>query len=228
VNGAEGYQRFEMPRNKLKKYAELDTFENVFKYPDSLAGNWHKNYFKNDNPITLELGCGTGQMSLALARLFPERNYIGIDNKGARLWVGARTALDESLTNTAFIYTHIEAITRFFAPGEVDSIWITFPDPYPKPSKSNKRLTSPEFLSLYRQVASPHCIINFKTDDEALFAFTLRTAREQNLKIHALNRDIHSGNDLPDTVKIKTVYENRHLDEGKTIKFASYNLFPAD
>jgi tRNA (guanine-N7-)-methyltransferase len=214
-----------MPRNKIRKYAELHTFHNVFCGPDSIAGSWHIRYFKNNNPITLESGCGTARMSLELARRFPDRNFVGIDNKGARLWVGARSALDEQLTNTAFIYDRVEKIPEYFSSGEIDEIWITFPDPFPKPSRSGKRLVSDRYFDVYRKIGKPGVTVHFKTDDRSLFKFALRTLREQNIEPELVVEDLHISNDVPEVVKIRTEYEERHLKEGKTIRYIRFRLF---
>jgi tRNA (guanine-N7-)-methyltransferase len=213
-----------MPRNKIRKYAELQIFPNVFCGPDSIAGNWHTRYFKNNNPITLESGCGTARMTLALARRFSDKNFIGIDNKGARLWVGARSALDEKLTNTAFIYDRVENIPEYFSSGEIDEIWITFPDPFPKPSRSGKRLVSERYFEVYRKIGKPGITVHFKTDDRSLFNFALRTLREQNTEPDLVIEDLHVSNDVPDVVKIRTEYEERHLSEGKKIRYIRFRL----
>ncbi len=213
-----------MPRNKLKKYAEIDTFPNVIFRPDSLAGRWKNAFFKNNNPITLELGCGTGVLTLELARRYPERNYIGIDNKRARVWSGAKIALVDELVNVAFITTRIEALAEFFGPREVGEIWITFPDPYPKPSKSNKRLISPEFLQVYRNFITPGCVFHLKTDDEGLFDFIIDTLENEKAVIQHISKDTHNDRNMPDNVKIKTDYEQRHIEEGKSIKYVRFTL----
>ena len=213
-----------MPRNKLKKFREINTFPNVVYRPDSLAGTWSIAFFNNGAPLTLELGCGTGIMMLELARRNPGRNYIGIDNKRARVWWGAQYALSEGIANAAFITTRIESLGDYFGPGEVGEIWITFPDPYPKPSKSNKRLISPELIGVYRNFITPDCIFHFKTDDDALFDYTLRTIEGENASIHRISADTHNDPGIGDDVKIKTVYEERHLEEGKTIKYVCFSL----
>ncbi len=213
-----------MPRNKLKKYADIDTFPNVIYRPDSLAKKWNSAFFKNNNPITLELGCGTGVLTLELARRHPDKNYIGIDNKRARVWSGAVNALFDELLNVAFITTRIEALEEFFGHGEISEIWITFPDPYPKPSKSNKRLISPELLNKYRNFITPECVFHFKTDDEKLFDFAIETLDNEKAVIQQIAKDTHGDRTIPDDVKIKTYYEKRHLEEGKTIKYVRFTL----
>jgi len=213
-----------MPRNKLKKFAEIETYPNVIHKPDSLAGNWKSTFFQNRNPITLELGCGAGLLTLELARRHSDRNYIGIDNKRARVWQGATQALSEKLGNAAFISTRIELLDAYFGAGEVDEIWIAFPDPFPKPSKSNKRLMSPELLSIYSKFTSPGCIFHVKTDDDVLFDFTLATIESVNARIHQISKNTHHDAGIPEDVKIRTIYEERHLAEGKTIKYVRFTI----
>ncbi len=215
-----------MPRNKLRKYAELREFPNVFCGPDPRIspGHWHERYFKNDNPITLEVGCGTAMMTLGLARQQQSGNFIGIDNKGARLWVGAKTAMDEGLSNTAFLYDRAERITEYFAPGEVAAFWITFPDPFPKPSQSGKRLISGEYIQLYRRICSPEASVYLKTDDSGLFKFALSTLKQLDIVPDIVIADLHTNGDVPDQAKIRTVYEERHLAAGKSIMFLMFRL----
>ena len=174
-----------MGKNKLKKFGEMETFSNVFQYPYSvlmqqgfpLKGKWHSDFFGNGNPIVLELGCGKGEYTVGLAKRFPDRNFIGVDIKGARMWTGAKQAVADNMPNVAFVRTNIELIASFFAPGEVSEIWITFPDPQMK--KTNKRLTSVRFLNLYRRILEPGGIINLKTDGMADDILEIRTFYEQ-------------------------------------------------
>ncbi|HPV56712.1 MAG TPA: tRNA (guanosine(46)-N7)-methyltransferase TrmB, partial [Tenuifilaceae bacterium] len=169
-----------MAKNKLRRFAENETFENLFQPTMSdvmngdfhLKGKWRSDYFKNSNPIVLELGCGKGEYSVGLAKMFPEKNFIGADIKGARLWRGAKTAVEEKMSNVAFIRTRIEHIASFFAPEEVDEIWVTFPDPQPREKKSKKRLTSSRFLNHYAKFLKPNGIVHLKTDSQALHAYT--------------------------------------------------------
>lgn len=213
-----------MPRNKLKKYREIDAFPNVVYRPNAVAGRWGADIFNNNGPIALELGCGAGKTTLELARRHPSRNYIGIDNKRARVWWGARNALEQELKNVAFITARIETIGDYFVRDEIKEVWITFPDPYPKPSKSNKRLLSPEFIKIYRKFTTPDCLFHFKTDDDALFEYTLKTLEKDNAVIHRISRNTHEDPDIEEDVKIQTVYEERHLGEGKTIKYVCFSL----
>jgi len=165
-------------KNKLKHLDELQTFSNVFQLQRDLKGKWNEFVFQNSNPITLELACGKGEYTLALARKFPQRNFIGIDIKGARIWRGARTALEEKIPNVAFLRTYIDHLEEYFSPGEVEEIWITFPDPYHEKSKARKRLTSEKFLPRYKTILKPGGFIHLKTDDMQLYQFTLEKISE--------------------------------------------------
>lgn len=172
----------------------------------------------------MELGCGTGSLSLELARRHPDRNVIGVDNKRARIWAGARRAIEEQLNNVAFISARVESLHNFFAPGEVSEVWIPFPDPYPKPSKSGKRLVSPRMLNLYRMFVEKECIFQFKTDDDQLFRYALRVLEEENCEILMESRDIHSDRNIPSDALIVTDFERRHLAAGRTIKYLKFRL----
>ena len=226
-------------RNKLQKFAEILSFPNVYENFDiatpvligkdgeetELKGLWAEKHFGNDYPITLELACGKGEYSLGLARRFPHRNFIGVDIKGARIWRGAKTALQHDIQNVAFLRTRIEYIERFFTKGEVEEIWITFPDPFLKKGKSNRRLTAPNFLQRYAKILKNNGLIHLKTDDDTLYQFTLETLNRQNqsrLLYH--NNDIYA-KDLPlPELTIKTFYETQHLAAGKTIKYIRFQL----
>jgi len=160
-----------MGQKKLIRFAEIKTFPNVFQYPVGMPGKW-KDVYKNDNPITLELACGKGEYAVGMGRLFPNDNFMGIDMKGNRIWVGAKTALAEGLQNVVFMRTHIDKITDYFLPGEIKNIWLTFPDPQLRISKAKRRLTHPKFLRLYQQILAPGGSVNLKTDSPVLFNFT--------------------------------------------------------
>ncbi len=190
-----------------------------------LKGKWAQEHFKNDYPITLELACGGGEYTVGLARKFPERNFIGVDVKGNRLWKGAKTALDEGLTNVAFLRTRIEIIEHFFAPGEVAEIWITFPDPFPRSSKVNRRLTSPFFLEKYRHILQEGGLVHLKHDDPDFYQFTLDTIAEDPQNTLVLkNADIYA-DALPfPELGIQTLYESFHLAAGKTIKYVRFKI----
>ncbi len=226
-------------RNKLQKFAELLTFPNVFEnfnpkapvligqtgHEVDLKGKWKSKHFQNNHPITLELACGRGEYTLDLARQYPARNFIGVDVKGARIWKGARIALDEKLENVAFLRTRIEQIALFFDPGEVEEIWITFPDPFLRKSKANRRLTSPNFLKTYRKILKPGGLIHLKTDEPNLFAYTLEVlAEEKEVAILYQDDDIYA-KPLPiPELATTTYYEKMHLEAGKTIKYIQFRL----
>ena len=227
-----------MSRPKLQKFAELKTFPNVFQCFDqrrpaligstgaevSFRGRWAAGHFANANPITLELACGRGEYALGLARRLADRNFIGMDIKGARIWKGAKTALEESLSNVVFVRIQIGHLAAVFGPGEIDEIWITFPDPYLKNSKTRKRLTSPKFLAAYRNVLREGGVINLKTDSPELFDFTLSTIAAEGH--HLLERidDVYAAGDLPEELRISTYYERMHLAEGRVIRYLRFGL----
>ena len=219
-----------MGKNKLKKFREMETLDCVFQYPFGvlqqqgfpLRGRWNEDYFHNDGPIVLELGCGKGEYTVGLARRYGDRNFIGIDIKGARMWTGACQARDEGLANVAFVRTNIELLSHFFAPGEVSEIWITFPDPQMK--KVRKRLTSTTFLNLYRKVLRPGGMIRLKTDSPFLYTYT-RLLTELNGIVPEVNTDdlYHSGL-ADDILQIRTYYEQQWLARGLTIKYLAFPL----
>lgn len=223
-----------MGKNKLAKFAEMKTFSCVFEYPFArlqeeggfpLRGLWHKDYFKNDNPIVLELGCGKGEYTTGLAAADAARNFIGIDIKGARIWKGASKASRESMSNVAFIRTSIELIDKFFAPNEVSEIWITFPDP--QMQKTRKRLVSARFLDYYRRVLKDGGSVHLKTDSPFLYEFASRLVNANPLPVNVKCDDIY-GEGLADaSTSIKTFYEEQWLSRGKKIKLLSFRL-PAE
>lgn len=219
-----------MGKNKLRKFAEMKEMANVVECPRDillqggfgLKGNWRQRFFEADLPIVLELGCGKGEYTVGLARRDSSRNFIGIDIKGARMYTGARLALDTDTRNAAFLRTEIELIDHFFAPGEVEEIWITFPDPQMK--KVNKRLTSTRFLNNYRKIASPDAVVNLKTDSPFLFEYTRRLAELNGLEVLDMSTDLHGEGRSDDTVTITTAYEKQWIARGKSIKFISFRL----
>lgn len=213
-----------MARKKLQRYAELPHLPTVFHNPKLMKGNWRNGYFKNDNPITLELACGRGAYTLGLAQKFPQRNLIGVDAKGDRIWKGAQAALALPLGNVAFLRGHIEWLADYFEAGEVEEIWITFPEPHPKRSKAKSRLTSPRFLNVYRQIMSRNGLVHFKTDDQTLFDFTLETLRAEHCLIHRVVTDVHHMEPADELLQIQTTYETRFLAEVRTIKYACFGL----
>lgn len=219
-----------MAKNKLQKFKDVDRFSNVFEYTDfdnekpKPKGTWHKKIFKNKNPIVLELACGKGEYTVNLARQYPNKNFIGIDKKGWRLWTGAKKALEEPLLNVHFMRIFIDHLTDYFEKGEVDEIWITFPDPYLRDSQSSKRLTSPKFLSIYRKILSPDAKIHLKTDSDELYDFTLETIAEENCEIIDRVNDVYAERPDDPILTIKTYYEKMHLEQRKTIHYIAFRL----
>jgi tRNA (guanine-N7-)-methyltransferase len=210
-----------MGHKKLIRFKAIDTYANVLQYPENMKGNW-KNFFKNDNPITLELACGKGEYSVNLGREHKDRNYIGVDIKGNRIYNGAKIALTEGLANVGFLRIHIGQITEYFAANEVDGIWIIFPDPFLK--KEKNRLTHPRFLHAYQQLLKPGARINLKTDSKELYDFTLEVIEEQKLTLHENIADIYGQGKATGPLAIQTFYEKMHLADGRTIYFLSFSL----
>jgi len=224
-----------MGKNKMARFAENKTLPNVFQptREEALAdfhlkGKWRSNVFKNDHPIVLELGCGKGEYSVGLAKAFPEKNFIGIDIKGARFWYGAKEAIEKNLTNVAFLRTQIELITHFFAAGEVDEIWITFPDPQIKYRRTKHRLTHPDFLARYKEILKPEGVIHLKTDSEFLHGYTLGLLQGLGQEILFANHDIYGAPEFdPETPllrEIKTYYESLFEAKGKTITYIKFRI----
>lgn len=213
-----------MRKNKLERWSELITFPNVFQLDKSKRGKWKEEVFKNKNPITIELACGGGEYTVALAQKFPGRNFIGIDKKGARIYKGAKQALQLNLPNALFLRGHVDHLPEYFSENEIEEIWITFPDPYLSSTKSKKRLTSSKFISLYRQVLIPDGFVHLKTDSDFLYQFTLDTLNELKLPLHFQTDNLYAAA-LPDEIlEVKTFYEKMHLAEGRTIKYVSFRL----
>ena len=226
-------------RNKLQKFAELLALPNVYENFNplepklyglngalvSMKGEWASKHFGNDQPITLELACGRGEYTLGLARQNPRRNFMGVDVKGARIWRGAKIALEEGLANAAFLRLRIEQLSRFFEAGEVSEIWITFPDPFLRNSKASRRLTAPRFLAEYKKVLAPGGLIHLKTYEPNFFSFTLEAlAKYPGAEILHQDEDIYS-KPLPiPELELKTYYERIHLQEGKAIKYVRFRL----
>lgn len=211
-----------MGQKKLIRFEEIKAFSNVLIYPEDIAGKWNR-HFGNDRPITLELACGKGDYTLGLARMFPEENFIGVDVKGNRIWRGARTALDEEMDNVAFLRTQIDQLTKYFKPGEVKEIWITFPDPFLRKSKAGKRLTHARFLHLYHRILQDGGKIHLKTDSPELYAFTKASIQENHCKLHRDIPDIYEG-DTGEILSLKTFYEQMHLEKGRTIRYLQFSL----
>ena len=222
-----------MGKNKLQKFDDMSGYPHVFQYPFAvlrekgfaMQGRWNADFFKNDHPIVLELGCGKGEYAVGLARKYPHKNFIGVDIKGARMWTGATDAQRRGLKNVAFLRTDIELLPSFFAPGEVNEIWITFPDPQMK--KVRKRLTSTRFLDLYRRVLKDGGIINLKTDSPFLYTYTSIMADENRLPVEVRTDNLYASAAADDILKIRTYYEQQWLDRGLTIKYIRFAL-PAE
>jgi tRNA (guanine-N7-)-methyltransferase len=213
----------QMGQKKLQRFAEIETFPNVLIYPEGMPGQW-QSFYKNTNPLTLELACGKGDYTIGLARRFPDRNFLGVDLKGNRIWRGAKTAIDEKINNAAFLRTQIDKLNNYFAPGEISEIWITFPDPFLRQSKSKKRLTHPKFLQLYQPLLAPGGTINLKTDSPELYAFTQEVIEHSGCTLVEDIPDIYALTDVPALLQIKTFYEKMHLEDGRTIRYLKFRL----
>ena len=214
-----------MGQKKLVRFAELDNMQNVLQYPIDMAGKWNS-FFKNDNPIVLELACGKGEYALGLARLNPQKNYIGIDVKGNRLWVGAKKAMKEDLNNVAFLRIQIDGIVKHFAKDEVEEIWITFPDPQLRLSKTKKRLTHPKFLRFYQQFLVPGGRIHLKTDSPDLYSFTKKVIELYNCHLYDDMNDVYAVTDIKPELQIKTHYEALDIAGSNRIHYLSFSLPP--
>ena len=215
-----------MGKDKLRRFAEIETFANVYQLEEGkvLKGNWAAHHFKNANPVVLELACGKGEYSVNLARLFPDKNFIGIDYKGNRIWRGAKTAIEESIDNVAFLRIQIENILEYFAEGEIDEIWITFPDPQPQDSREKKRLTFPAFLNRYKQVLKPGGCVNLKTDNDQLYAYTVEKTIALDLIVHKNTDHLYTSEFADDVLSIKTYYEKKYLLHDKNINYIQFSF----
>jgi Predicted S-adenosylmethionine-dependent methyltransferase len=212
-----------MAHKKLIRFAELKTFPNVLQFPENMAGNWNK-HFNNSNPIVLELACGKGEYALGLARLNPTINTIGVDIKGNRLWVGAKKALAENLNNVAFLRVQIEQLSQFFAPNEVEEIWITFPDPQLRYSRAKKRLTHPRFLRIYKQILKPGGKIHLKTDSPNLYRFTKEVLNMYQCITHTDVDDLYQWQERTEELKIKTYYESLDIAQSNRVHYLCFSL----
>lgn len=212
-----------MAQKKLVRFAELNTFPNVLQFPKEMAGRWH-HFFKNENPLTLELACGKGEYAVGLGVLYPGKNFIGIDLKGNRIWVGAKKALQQNLHNVAFLRTQIDQVNDYFAKDEVAEIWITFPDPQLRMSKAKKRLTHPKFLRLYHQFLAPGGYIHLKTDSPDLYQFTKLVIDIYGCRLHVDHDDVYGQPGVSDELKIKTHYESLDIAGSNRVHYLRFSL----
>lgn len=212
-----------MGQKKLKRFAELTTFQHVLEYPENTAGSWNS-FFQNNHPITLELACGKGEYTIGLATIYADKNYIGVDVKGNRIWVGAKQALEKNLKNAFFLRTQIGMIEKYFLPNEIDEIWLPFPDPQLRISKSTKRLTHPIFLRKYKQFLKPNGYIHLKTDSPVLYQFTKLVIEMYHLTLLEDSENIAL--DLPQNkeLHIKTHYESMDIAKSKTVHYLKFNI----
>lgn len=221
-----------MGKNKLAKFANMEAYPHVFQYPFAvlqekgfeMKGKWNEKFFKNSNPIILELGCGKGEYTVGLAKLYPDNNFIGVDIKGARMWSGAKQSLEEGLSNVAFLRTHIELLTHFFEEGEVSEIWITFPDP--QMNKVNRRMTSTRFMKLYGQLIKPNGVIHLKSDSNFMFTYTSQMVELNNQRVLFKTDDLYHSELVDDVLTIKTFYEQQWIARGLNIKYIKFEYSP--
>lgn len=220
-------------KNKLKRFKENETFTNVFQPTRkelvnqnyALKGNWNATYFKNSNPLVLELGCGKGEYSVALAQKYPNKNFIGIDIKGARFWRGAKTAIEKNIPNVVFIRTQIELIDCVFAENEIDEIWITFPDPQIKYKRTKHRMTNSVFLQKYKKILKKEGIVNLKTDSEFMHGYTLGLLHGEGHEVLYANHDVYKQEGSPEDVTgIQTFYEIQYLEQNKPITYIRFKI----
>lgn len=210
-----------MGKNKLARFEQNLGFKNMVQLPEDMQGKWHA-FFNNNNPITLELACGHGAYTVGLSRLFPNRNFIGIDRKGARMWRGAKTALEENLDNAAFLRIQIDHCDQHFTTDEIDEIWITFPDPHPE--KDRKKLTSPLFINRYKKFLKKDGLIHLKTDSDEMYEYTMAQIEANGFRLLEHDNNIYAADKVSPELEIKTYYEQKWLAMGKTIKYIRFQL----
>jgi tRNA (guanine-N7-)-methyltransferase len=215
-----------MGKDKIRRFAEIETFSNVLQLDAGKVykGQWNTGFFKNNNPVVLELACGKGEYTVNLAQMFPQKNFIGIDYKGNRIWRGAKTALEEGVNNVAFLRMQIENLVDYFAQGEVDEIWITFPDPQPQLSREKKRLTSPRFLNMYEQVLKEGGCVNLKTDNDGLYEYSVGKIAELKLPSHIQTANLYHSEFANNVLSIKTYYEKKYLKDNKNINYLKFSF----
>jgi tRNA (guanine-N7-)-methyltransferase len=219
-------------KNKLQKFDDMAGYPHVFQYPFArlqkegfgLKGHWQERFFNNNHPIVLELGCGKGEYTVGLGRLFPEKNFIGMDIKGARMWNGARESMETGMKNVAFLRTDIGLITHFFAAGEVSEIWLTFPDPQMK--KVNKRLTSTRFMKQYREILTPDGLIHLKTDSNFMYTYTVEMVKANRYPVLFQTDDLYHAGSADEILSIRTYYEQQWLERGLPIKYIRFICEP--
>jgi len=218
-----------MGKNKLAKFAELETYPHVFQMSSTdlqsgssfpLKGKWNENFFKNNQPIVLELGCGKGEYTVGLAKMFPQKNFIGVDIKGARLWTGAKEVFEKEIKNVAFLRTNIEMISCFFGENEVSEIWLTFPDPQMK--KTTRRLTATNFMRLYQQIVKPDGLIHLKTDSNFMFTYTSEMVKSNNYQVNISTNDLYNSGLIDSILGIQTYYEQQWMARGINIKYIQF------
>lgn len=212
-----------MAQKKLKRFGEIKTFSNVLESPENMKGKWNE-LFKNENEIILELACGKGEYTIGLSKLYPQKNFVGVDIKGNRIWVGAKFALENQLKNVAFLRIQIDKTNQYFNPNEIDEIWITFPDPQLRISKAKKRLTHPKFLRVYQQILKPNGKIHLKTDSRDLYEFTKLVIKLYNLTIISDIGDVYKSSLLSEGLAIKTHYENLNISKSNCIFYVCFSL----
>jgi tRNA (guanine-N7-)-methyltransferase len=217
-----------MGKNKLQKFDDMRCYPHVFQFPFSvlkekgfeMKGRWNELFFKNEHPVVLELGCGKGEYTVGLGKLFPEKNFIGVDIKGARMWSGAKQVLEDKLSNVAFLRTHIELINHFFASDEISEIWLTFPDP--QMNKVNKRMTSTRFMKLYREILKDSGLIHLKTDSNFMFTYTGELIKANHFPVNIQTEDLYNSRFTDNILSIRTFYEQQWLDRGLSIKYIQF------
>lgn len=213
-----------MGKDKLRRFAEITAFKNVVELEDGkeLKGRWAKKHFKNNNAVVLELGCGKGEYTVNLGRMYPHINFIGLDYKGNRIWRGAKTALDDQIENVAFLRIQIENLIDYFGENEISDIWITFPDPQPQISREKKRLTSSRFLEMYKTILKKNGAVHLKTDSDSLYLYTLQKLNDPGFELQINSADLYNSGFADEVLSIKTYYEKKYLATNKNINYLKF------